>query len=211
MRVEWLFNGKPVPNGHRFRTTYDFGFVALDILYAYPEDSGTYTCVAKNVLGTTEAQCTLQVTGKSGLLLDTMDRDRLTQLRNLENKDRMRPDEVDAPVTKPVFTTPLNTVDGALEGGHVHLECRLEPVNDPNLIVEWFINGKAVKTGHRFRTTHDFGFVALDILGAYAEDSGTYMCKATNKLGEAVNTGNVNVSCKYKFCNYLTNLKLSVQ
>ena len=194
MQVEWLFNGKPVPNGHRFRTTYDFGFVALDILYAYPEDSGTYTCVAKNVLGTTQAQCTLQVTGKSGLLLDTMDRDRLSQLRNLEHKDRVRVDEIDAPVTKPVFTTPLNTVDGAVEGGHIHLECRLEPVNDPNLFVEWFINGKAIKTGSRFRTTHDFGFVALDILGAYAEDSGTYMCKATNKLGEAVNTGSVSVT-----------------
>ena len=33
IKVEWLCNGKPVPQGHRFRTTYDFGFVALDILY----------------------------------------------------------------------------------------------------------------------------------------------------------------------------------
>lgn len=196
MKVEWLFNGKPVAQGHRFRTTYDFGFVALDILYAYPEDSGTYTCVAKNVLGSTQTQCTLEVSGKSGLLLDTMDRDRLNQLRNLEHKERHRVDEIDAPITKPVFTTPLNNVDNAVESGHVHLECRLEPVNDPNLRVEWFINEKAVKTGHRFRTTHDFGFVALDILGAYAEDSGTYMCKATNKLGEAVNTGSVTVSGK---------------
>lgn len=75
----------------------------------------------------------------------------------------------------------------------VHLECRLEPVNDPNLRVEWFINGKSIKTGHRFRTTHDFGFVALDILYAYPEDTGTYMCKAVNKLGEAVNTCSVEV------------------
>jgi len=196
MRVEWMFNGKPVPQGHRFRTTYDFGFVALDILYAYPEDSGTYTCVAKNVLGTTQAQCELQVQGKSGLLLDTMDRDRLNQLRNLEQRERHAKDEVDAPITKPVFTTPLNCVDAAAEGAHVHLECRLEPVNDPNLTVEWFVNSKAIKIGSRFRTTHDFGYVALDILGAYSEDSGTYMCKATNMLGEAVNTGSVTISAK---------------
>ena len=64
MRVEWFFNGKPLPSGNRWRTTYDFGFVALDILYAYPEDSGTYTCVAKNVLGETKTQCSLQVSGK---------------------------------------------------------------------------------------------------------------------------------------------------
>merc|ERR1719347_1293001 len=196
MRVEWMFNGKPVPQGHRFRTTYDFGFVALDILYAYPEDSGTYTCVAKNVLGETSAQCTLKVQGKSGLLLDTMDKDRLSQLRNLEQRERTRAEDADAVITKPVFTTPLNNVDGAMEGGHVHLECRLEPVNDPNLNVEWFVNSKAIKIGSRFRTTHDFGYVALDILQAYAEDSGTYMCKATNKLGEAVNTGSVNITAR---------------
>ena len=43
--------------------------VALYILYAYP---------AKNVHGETKTQCILQVSGKSELMLDTMDRDRLT-------------------------------------------------------------------------------------------------------------------------------------
>ncbi len=100
---------------------------------------------------------------------------------------------MDAPITKPVFTTPLNNAEGVLEQGHVHLECRLEPVNDPNLRVEWFVNGRAITTGHRFRTTHDFGYVALDILYAYSEDSGTYMCRAVNALGEAVNTCSVSI------------------
>ena len=63
MRVEWLFNGKSIPQGHRFRTTYDFGFVALDILYAYPEDSGTYTCRAINALGETSSTSNLTVQG----------------------------------------------------------------------------------------------------------------------------------------------------
>jgi hypothetical protein len=35
--------------------------------------------------------------------------------------------------------------------------------------------------------------VALDILYAYAEDSGTYMCKAKNAVGEAVTTCSVKV------------------
>ena len=65
MRVEWLFNGKSIPQGHRFRTTYDFGFVALDILYAYPEDSGTYTCRAINALGETSSTSNLTVQGNS--------------------------------------------------------------------------------------------------------------------------------------------------
>lgn len=52
-------------------------------------------------------------------------------------------------------------------------------------------------SGHRFKTTYDFGFVALDILYAYPEDSGTYMCKAKNLVGEAVTTCTVGVDCKY--------------
>lgn len=50
--------------------------------------------------------------------------------------------------------------------------------------------------GHRFKTTYDFGFVALDILYAYSEDSGTYMCKARNASGEAVTTCSVSIDCK---------------
>jgi hypothetical protein len=48
MEVEWYFNGQPLQSGHRFRPVYDFGYAALDILYAYPEDSGTYTIVCRN-------------------------------------------------------------------------------------------------------------------------------------------------------------------
>ena len=186
-----------MPQGHRFRTTYDFGFVALDILYAYPEDCGTYTCRATNQMGETTATCALMVQGKSGLLLDTMDRDRLAQLKNLESRTR-QDGKVDGEVQlmKPVFTTALNNAEGVLEQGRVHLECRLEPINDPNLKVEWFMGGKALKIGSRFKTRNDFGYVALDILYAYPEDSGTYMCKATNQLGEAVNTCSVEVSGK---------------
>ena len=51
--------------------------------------------------------------------------------------------------------------------------------------------------GHRFKTTYDFGFVALDILYAYAEDSGTYMCKAKNAVGEAVTTCSVKVEGEF--------------
>eukprot|EP00095_Tigriopus_kingsejongensis_P003093 maker-scaffold1025_size69488-snap-gene-0.9 protein:Tk03093 transcript:maker-scaffold1025_size69488-snap-gene-0.9-mRNA-1 annotation:"hypothetical protein DAPPUDRAFT_305290" len=196
MNVQWLFNGKSVAQGHRFRTTYDFGFVALDILYAYPEDSGTYTCTAANALGQIETSCSLEVKGKSGLLLDTLDSGRLTHLHNLEHRRQPRPEESDIEITAPAFKSKMNSVDGTLEQSFVHLECRLEPLNDPNLRVEWFVNGKEIRAGHRFRTTHDFGFVALDILYAYAEDSGTYTCRAVNKLGEAVNQCEVNVVAK---------------
>ena len=45
----------------------------------------------------------------------------------------------------------------------------------------------------------DFGFAALDIIGAYAEDSGRYTLKAKNALGNAESHIDVKVSCKYFF------------
>lgn len=90
----------------------------------------------------------------------------------------------------------LCSLENLKEGDHAHLECRVEPINDPNLKIEWFVNGIAIKTGHRFRTTHDFGYVALDVLYTYPDDSGTYMAKATNLLGEAVNTCQITVGGK---------------
>ena len=88
MRVEWYHNGRPISQGHRFRTTYDFGFVALDILYAYAEDSGTYMCKAINANGETVTTCSVTVEGKAGLVLDTLDQQRLTKINELEAHQR---------------------------------------------------------------------------------------------------------------------------
>ncbi|CAH0765342.1 unnamed protein product [Bemisia tabaci] len=196
MKVEWFCNGRPIPQGHRFKTVYDFGFVALDILYAYAEDSGTYMCKASNSLGEAISTCSVSVDSKSSLQLDTLDEERLKKIRELEAYERPKPQEVEPEVQRPVFITPLNSLEALREGDHAHLECRVEPINDANLRVEWFVNGVPIKTGHRFRTTHDFGYVALDILYAYPEDSGTYMCKATNQHGEAVNTCEIKVQSR---------------
>lgn len=40
-------------------------------------------------------------------------------------------------------------------------------------------------SANRIQTYHDFGYVALDIIGVRAEDSGTYVVVARNAIGEA--------------------------
>lgn len=50
--------------------------------------------------------------------------------------------------------------------------------------------------GSRFQTTHDFGYVALDIQYVRPDDNGVYMCRATNELGEAVTTASMKVQSK---------------
>ena len=57
----------------------------------------------------------------------------------------------------------------------------MTPVTDPNLYIEWYKDGKPITVGHRFRPIHDFGYVALDIVGLISEDSGTYTCRAVNR------------------------------
>ena len=75
-----------------------------------------------------------------------------------------------------------------LEGQNAHFECRVVPVGDPSLRFEWYVNGVELKMGSRFRVTHDFGYVTLDMTSVIPEDSGVYMCKAVNNAGEAVST-----------------------
>lgn len=49
--------------------------------------------------------------------------------------------------SKPIFTQPLSDLPPLPEGKNVHLECRLEPMGDPTMRVEWFHNGKPVTVG----------------------------------------------------------------
>lgn len=49
---------------------------------------------------------------------------------------------------------------------------------------------------NRLTTMHDFGYVALNMKYVNPEDSGTYTCRATNELGEAVTSASLIVQCK---------------
>ena len=92
----------------------------------------------------------------------------------------------------PVFTTSMKNQD-LREGQRAHFEARIIPVSDPTLKVEWLQNGQPIKQGTRFREGHDFGFVSLDIMQVHPDDAGQYTCRATNVLGQAVCSANINI------------------
>ncbi len=188
--------------GHRFRTFHDFGIVILDILYCYAEDSGTYECRATNKLGSDSISTKVDCSDKSGLILTPqipgeMQQHTLEKIQNLEAmKLKAGAGEPSEGGQAPRFTVPISNIDSLREGENAHFEARLLPTDDPNLSVEWFWNGKALKAGSRIRTFCDFGFVILEISPIYPEDSGEYMCRAKNAFGEAVTTANLNCSGK---------------
>ena len=69
LQVEWYYNGKKLPHGHRFRTFHDFGIVILDILYCYEENSGLYECRAYNKVGEDSTKANLKCMSKANLIL----------------------------------------------------------------------------------------------------------------------------------------------
>lgn len=52
--------------------------------------------------------------------------------------------------SKPIFVQPLSDPAPVNEGKNIHLECRLEPMGDPTMRVEWFQNGKPVTVGKNY-------------------------------------------------------------
>lgn len=66
IQILFLFNSIHLffKTGHKIRPQYDFDFVALDLLSIYPEDSGIYTCHARNAYGEAQTSATIKVQGK---------------------------------------------------------------------------------------------------------------------------------------------------
>lgn len=198
LRIEFYHNGKPLPSASRFHITFDFGYVSLDITHAVAEDAGEYSVVAINALGQCKSSTSLRVIAKGGIITDSQCPDGLEKIRQLEGAQPFKRPEVSDAVTRqrPVFTQPLQNIDFIPEGQTAHFECRLIPVGDPTLKVEWFRNEKPIETSSRITKQHDFGYVSMDITHIRDDDDGVYMCRAYNPLGEAVTTASMRVRTK---------------
>ena len=199
MKVEWFFNGRPLTIGSRFKTYNDFGFIALDILGVTTLDQGQYTCRASNKLGEAATQANVQVLAKSSVITETEHESAMQQISYLESEKVKLVSEEEAVKAAPTFTKPLKNIE-APEGQNIHMEARLTPTGDSTMRVEWTVNGKPLKTGHRFRPAYDFDYVALDVLSVYPEDSGVYTCHARNAYGEAVSSATIKIIGKISFC-----------
>jgi len=201
LKIEWLHNGQQLKASSRIQTHYDFGYVAIDIIDAKREDTGTYTLIASNALGSQRTTVDLKVDSHSQYVdHSTIHAKTVEETRKFEMKQEVRqelvvPQEVTS-LSKPIFRTPLQDPQPVMEGQNIHLEARLEPIGDPFMRVEWFCNGKPLTIGSRFRTYNDFGFIALDIISVNTTDAGKYVCRATNQLGQAETLAQVNVIAK---------------
>ena len=107
----------------------------MDLLYAYPEDSGTYTLIARNELGEVQSSVNLSVIGQKVLYLDPQHPEGLERIQELEQPRNFGLDEVpdrecDNP---PSFMGNLQDLELA-QHEDIFFEIKLTPVNDPTMV-----------------------------------------------------------------------------
>lgn len=90
-------------------------------------------------MGTVLDQLGSNFSEKGSIISESQRPEGLEKIRQLEAGPAPRA-EVPEAVTRqrPVFTQPLQNIDGLAEGQNAHFECRLIPVGDPTLKVEWY-------------------------------------------------------------------------
>lgn len=96
--------------------------------------------------------------------MDTLDAQRLQKIRELETVEVKQEVEKEVVHQKPIFLTPLNNLDHLKEGEHAHLECRVEPINDPNLKIEWYLDSYYELITNYFRSCENIRFDNIELI-----------------------------------------------
>jgi hypothetical protein len=91
----------------------------------------------------------LSASARKDLILDSQHPSGFEKIQYLEDTSRYKKSEyVDEVVNvKPRFLTKPKSLENMREGQHAHFECKLEPVTDSNLKVEWYKNGRPITVG----------------------------------------------------------------
>lgn len=181
MFLFYFKDGKELKSGSRFRQTMDFGYVALDILYSYEEDSGQYECIARNSFGEDKTVATVSCKSQPSIVLQNQmpkgmkKSETLVQMEAAIKKYTSEvflteEDIYDADKKQPPrFVTQIQSQTELIEMQTTKFECQLAPVGDPHMKVEWFFNNKPLTQKNRLQPIYDFGYVALNFQWVYPE------------------------------------------
>jgi hypothetical protein len=72
LTIVWMKDGKEINASSRMVMEYDFGKASLVIKDAYPQDTGRFTCVAKNLKGQSDVGCNLTVIEDRGVVSSSL-------------------------------------------------------------------------------------------------------------------------------------------
>merc|ERR1712098_360312 len=157
-KVQWFYNGKPLSFKTRFTPIYDFGYVAMNFGWVYPEDSGEYICRATNLYGADETRAIIKCSGKTGIVYESQlpkGMMSIEKIREMESGWQRAPEmlEKETEKFKPCFVTKPEAVS-TTEGGSARFCCRVTGYPKPRVM--WLINGHTVINGSRHNVKRDF-------------------------------------------------------
>ena len=176
---------KPSPD---FQIYYDDNNMAtLVIKEVFPEDAGTFTCVAKNCVGFASSSAELIVEHPlSDHGTEKHDRRSLSRESSLADIVEGIP---------PTFAQ-RPSIKTADEGTNVELECRFVAI--PEAEVKWYYNKTEIQSTERVSIQYQADMHMycsfLKINKVIKSDEGTYEVIAKNREGEATNTMQLNVN-----------------
>jgi hypothetical protein len=195
MVVEWFFNGKALPFKNRFTPIFDFGYVAMNFGWVYPEDSGEYVCRATNLYGMDETRGIIKTSGKPGIIYESQlprGMESIKRIKELESGWATAHEliEIETERFKPCFVTkPEQQI--TCEGDTARFCCRVTGFPKPRVM--WLLNGHTVINGSKHKLVYD-GMWHFDIPKCRDLDAGKVEVIARNSCGEAYSTTTLTVT-----------------
>lgn len=88
----------------------------------------------------------ISVLDRESIIYRSQHPESLPRIQELESMQMVSPVKSEAAFEQPIFITHLNNLE-LKEGEPAHFECRVEPYRDPNLKIEFQLNGKPLPAG----------------------------------------------------------------
>nr|XP_006823021.1 PREDICTED: titin-like [Saccoglossus kowalevskii] len=214
MKIEWFKNNEPIPQGSRFKTTYEFGFVALDIAYVYEEDSGTYSCRATNISGSDTMSAELKCKAKTSLITVSQLPEEMRGIeRTIEFEEAIKKGLIKAPEdmdeddeeAAPPELVKLPEALHVQEGEQARFSARV--TGNPLPRVHWYKDGEMIHKSTRYKVDFD-GLHYFEIPKTRHYDSGDIKVVAKNKYGEVSHTTRLDISRREGYGVHLKHHKM---
>uniref|UniRef100_A0A8D8G2B6 Titin n=2 Tax=Culex pipiens TaxID=7175 RepID=A0A8D8G2B6_CULPI len=180
-QITWFRQTAVIKTSQDFQIYYDDDNVAtLIIREVFPEDAGTFTCVAKNIAGFAASTTELTV--------DSLTSDHGSEVATLSRKSMSRESSL-ADILEgipPTFSRKPKAqyVDA---GSDVLLECRLVAIPEPD--IQWFYNGTEIKSKDNMQVVVESDMhmycTVVHIQGIEKQQEGSYQVVARNREGES--------------------------
>ncbi|ETN62157.1 myosin light chain kinase [Anopheles darlingi] len=179
--ITWFRQTAVIKPSQDFQIYYDDDNVAtLIIREVFPEDAGTFTCVAKNIAGFASSS--------TELIVDSVTSDHGSDVATLSRKSMSRESSL-ADILEgipPTFSRKPKAqyVDA---GTDVLLECRLVAVPEPD--IQWFYNGVEISSKDNVQVVVESDMhmycTVVHIKGIDKVQEGSYQVVARNREGES--------------------------